>query len=146
MSKQAELALQHLLLRLKPLNRALRVAVERQTQQAKRLLRSDVTPLCVTEDQVNTLLGDMDALLAADCANDGPASLNSEELVQEADLRSQAATLGFRLPLDHLSESGALSTFEQDAVLLCTAPELHRSYERIYAYILDDLNRRVPSI
>src|SRR5262249_4010312 len=32
------------------------------------------------------------------------------------------------------------------AVLLCAAVELDRSYERIYAYILDDLNRRYPCV
>src|SRR5262249_50954117 len=32
--------------------------------------------------------------------------------------------------------------FEQLAVVLCAAPELDRSYERIYAFILDELGRR----
>jgi hypothetical protein len=146
MPEQAELALQYLLLRLKPLNRALRAAVRRQTQRANRLLRPDVTPLCVTEDQVSTLLNDMDASIDAEFIDNRPASLNSEELVEQAELRSQAATLSFRLPLDHLYEFSELSNFEQESILLCAAPELHRSYERIYAYILDDLNRRVPCI
>src|SRR5205085_12424762 len=39
-----------------------------------------------------------------------------------------------------------LTEFELEAILLCAAVEIDRSYERIYAYILDDLNRRYPCI
>ena len=58
-----DLALQHLALRLRPLNRALRAAVQHQAQLAARLARPDITHLCITDDQVQALLADVDALL-----------------------------------------------------------------------------------
>jgi hypothetical protein len=146
METVAALALEHLLLRLRPLNRALRAAVEHQTQLAARLFRPDVTPLCVTDEQVKTLLGDVDTLLRDSRVPGTPASLEREELDAQEELRQRSAALGIVLPLDQLSQSLRLSPFEEEVVLLCAAPELDRSYERIYAYILDDLNRRHPCV
>ena len=57
-----DLAIEHLLLRLRPLNRALRRAVERQRRAAARLARPEVAPLCITDDQVGILLDDADRL------------------------------------------------------------------------------------
>lgn len=140
------LALEHLLLRLRPLNRALHAAVERQGQAAARLFRPDVTPLCVTEEQVQTLLGDVDQLFDGALTAIAPAALTHEEQAIEEQLRARCAAARKVLPLDSLSQTLALSAFEQEALLLCAAVELDRSYERIYAYILDDLNRRYPCI
>lgn len=140
------LASAHLALRLRHLNRALRAAVERQAHLAQRLLRPDVTSLCVTDDQVSTLLDDVDALLAAREPSFDPAALTSEEAAAESNLRAKSTAQQARLPLDALCESLGLLHFEQEALLLCAAPEIDRSYERIYAYILDDLGRRFPCV
>jgi hypothetical protein len=140
------LVMEHLRLRLRPLNRALRGAVERQARLAARLIRPDITPLCVTDDQVETLLDDADALLREGGVPRAAALLTAEEAAAEKELFQQSAAAGPRLPLDRLTQKLALSPFEQEAILLCAAPELDRSYERIYAYILDDLNRRWPCV
>ena len=50
------------------------------------------------------------------------------------------------LPLDDLARRFRLGHAEQDALLLAVAPELDRGWERAYAYVVDDLNRRLPSI
>src|SRR5262245_60568963 len=139
------LALQHLLLRLRPLNRALHAAVERQARTAARLVRPDLTPICVTENQVRTLLDDIAALSREDSCPGESASLTPDEETTQEEIRQHAPN-GFDLPLDRLTKTLDLSEFEQEAVLLCCAPELDRSYERIYAYINDDLNRRYPSV
>jgi hypothetical protein len=140
------LALEHLLLRLRPLNRALRAAVERQSRIAARLVRPDITPLCVTDDQVKILLDDVDTLLRDEITPGAPAVPTIEEERAEEEFRRRAATSGARLPMDRLAEALDLSAFELEAILLCAAPELDRSYERIYAYINDDLNRRSPCV
>jgi hypothetical protein len=212
MSVKRDLAIEHLLLRLRPLNRALRAAVERQGEAAKRLIRPDVTHLCVTEDQVLTLLEDVDAMVerrppveklapqkqpeipqpeeavppesiikkhgsffhwapwgvvkpppppppqpeiqreeeANELTGDVPAAelpaLTAEEEHLEQEVRRRAGSAGIILPLDRLQESLKLTPIEEDAVVLCTASELDRSYERIFAYILDDLYRRLPCV
>jgi hypothetical protein len=145
MARVSSHAIQHLALRLRPLNRALRAAVERQAKLAARLLRPDVTPLCVTDEQVKILLGDIDQILERGAAA-APAALTAEETDREEALRAAYADEGLALPLDRLAQSLDLSAFEEEAVLLCAASEIDRSYERIYAYVLDDLNRRQPCI
>jgi hypothetical protein len=39
-----------------------------------------------------------------------------------------------------------LSPFELDTVLICLAPELELRYERLYAYLQDDVTRRRPTV
>jgi hypothetical protein len=143
----ADLALRHLALRLRPLHRALQVLVRRQAEAAARLARPDIAHLCITDDQVDALLADAGSLLDGIVANDdGGADLNGEERVLESALRARAAASGDELPLDALARLRQLSPFEQQALLLCAAPELDRCYERIYGYVLDDMNRRHPCI
>jgi ATPase family protein associated with various cellular activities (AAA)/winged helix domain-containing protein len=141
--RSGTLAIEHLLLRLRPLRRALRAAARRQTDVARRLLRPNVSALCVTSDQVETLLDDLDAPAAIWGAAAEPTP---EETAEEASLRFLAAESGTALPLDALAARLDFTPFETDAVVLCAAPEIDRAYERIIAYVLDDLNRRQPCI
>jgi hypothetical protein len=66
--------------------------------------------------------------------------------VAERELRAAAQFLGVKLPLDALREQAGLTEHEIRALLVCAAPEVERSYERVYAYVLDDLNRRFPCV
>src|SRR5260370_13302543 len=50
------------------------------------------------------------------------------------------------LPLERLARDFFLTAFEMEAILLCGAPELDPTYERIFAFILDDLNRKFPCV
>src|SRR5207245_1502966 len=50
------------------------------------------------------------------------------------------------LPLPALADRLGLSAFERHTVLLCLAPELDRKYDRLYAYLQDDITRRRPSV
>lgn len=137
----ADLAIRHLALRLRPVNRALGAAVQRQAALAARLARPDITHLCITDDQVQVLLRDADALLDGADAQEGVAA-SEEDLALELGLRSEAKAAGAELPLDALARLQGLSTFDQQALLLCAAPEIERGYERIFGYVLDDMNRR----
>jgi hypothetical protein len=139
-----DLAIRHLLIRLRPLNRALRAAVERQAAEAARLDRPDLVPYCITDEQVATLLDRLDALPLPDSAD--AASLTPEDQADEQQIREQARAAGVVLPLDELAGRLGLTDDEQQALLLCAAPELNRAYERVIAYILDDLNRRFPCV
>ena len=139
-----DLAIRHLLIRLRPLNRALRAAVERQAAEAAQLDRPDLVPYCITDEQVAALLDRLDALPLPD--NAGAASLTPEEQAAEQQIREQASAAGVVLPLDELAGRLGLTDQEQQALLLCAAPELDRAYERVIAYVLDDLNRRFPCV
>jgi hypothetical protein len=48
------------------------------------------------------------------------------------------------LPLDALQEALQLSDFERWCVVLCAMTEIDRGYERIFAFLQDDLGRTMP--
>ena len=48
--------------------------------------------------------------------------------------------------LDNLARISGLDAFEQEAVLICLAPEIDLRYERLYAYLQDDVSRRRPTV
>jgi ATPase family associated with various cellular activities (AAA) len=140
-----DLAVSQLRLRLSGLHCALGAAVQAQIARTARLARPDLTSLCITENEALLLLDDAERLvdatqLAAESAEIGV------DTTGELDLQRQAQDAGLTLPLDALSRDLELSAFEKFAVLLCAAPELDRSYERIYAFILDDPGHRVACV
>jgi len=50
------------------------------------------------------------------------------------------------LALPVLSQMFRLTQFEERCVLVCLAPEVDRKYEKIYAFLQDDVTRRRPSV
>ena len=49
-------------------------------------------------------------------------------------------------PLARLAHTFGLSPFDLDLILVALAPELDLRYERLYAYLQDDVTRRRPSV
>lgn len=56
------------------------------------------------------------------------------------------AAAGVRMRLEDLVASSALTAFDRNVLLLCLAPEVEPRYERIFAYLQDDVTRRRPSV
>ena len=50
------------------------------------------------------------------------------------------------LPLDRLSKSFSLSELEKCTLIICVAPEIDSRYEKIYAFIQDDITKKKPTI
>lgn len=50
------------------------------------------------------------------------------------------------LALPKLACLFGLSPFELQTVIICLAPELHRKYDKLYAYLQDDITRKKPSV
>ncbi|MEZ6134607.1 MAG: ATP-binding protein [Pirellulaceae bacterium] len=141
-----EIATQHLQLKLHRIHRVLSTAVAAQTTIARELKRPDVTPYCVSDEQVAQLIqhtGNQLCYLPSRDVQHLPTS--DEEWLQE-ELRTAATRMGKSLPLDTLVAELGLNDFEVDVVLVCLATEMHRSYSRIIAYIHDELNSKLPSI
>jgi SpoVK/Ycf46/Vps4 family AAA+-type ATPase len=53
---------------------------------------------------------------------------------------------GLPLRLVELTRVFDLTAFDLDVILLCLAPELDRGYERLYAYLHDDVTLREPTV
>ncbi len=68
--------------------------------------------------------------------------------VEAAIARQKAASLaqGIELRLENLIARFGLGDFERDVLLICLAPELDLKYERLYAYLQDDVTRRRPTV
>lgn len=49
-------------------------------------------------------------------------------------------------PLARLQSSFGLTSFEVDLLIVALAPDLDRRYERLYAYLQDDVSRRRPTV
>ncbi|GAA4468076.1 ATP-binding protein [Phytohabitans houttuyneae] len=146
MPTRADLALAHLRLRLAGPHRALRAAATRQAELAARLLRPDLTPYCVTDEQAALLLERLDAWSAPGPSSTGETGPPGDGDEQERELRREAEGAGIVLPLDALAARCGLDRTEQDILLLVAGPELDPAYERVYAYIVDNLHRRLPSV
>jgi hypothetical protein len=121
--------------------------------------------LCITEQEVDGLLARQAGLpswAAAEDPPDGPrdqpnggeAALPSarprERLAElsrlvEAEARA-AASRGVRSRLNDLTELFALEALDRDALLVCVAPEVDLRYERLFAYLQDDVTKRRPSV
>ena len=141
MTLSRDLAVSHLKLRLQGFHRVLRAAVLAQIDRAARLVRADLTPLCITEDEALHLLDDAGRFVLDTSPGGSQLTDAAPDTEAELALRARAQDAGVVLPLDRLALQFDLTDFEQFAVLACAAPELDRSYERIYAFILDELSR-----
>ncbi len=69
---------------------------------------------------------------------------NSREILQELLHRDEFA-IDLEM-LDRLKEKLQLTSLEVDILLILFAPEIYSKYEKIYAYIQDDLNRPYPTV
>lgn len=67
----------------------------------------------------------------------------------EAEIASCVATAyaqGIVLPLQQIQAMFELSALDRDALLVALAPETDLRYERLYAYLQDDVTRKRPSV
>ena len=59
---------------------------------------------------------------------------------------TQSLERGVFLALPQLAHIFGLSPFEVQLVIICLAPELYRKYDKLYAYLQDDITRKKPSV
>ena len=107
--------------------------------------------LCVTEAEVDDLLTRQVGLPTWVTASVDPeASVVRRRVdVLAADNRRRAeleTSEGVRLRLHNLTERFGLTRRDLDVLLVALAPEIDLRYERLYAYLQDDVTRRRPSL
>ncbi|MCK4892755.1 MAG: AAA family ATPase, partial [Calditrichia bacterium] len=74
--------------------------------------------------------------------------VNTVEQLQNRISQKKKASLakGIYLALPQLCHLFGLSPFEEQSVLICLAQELDRRYEKLYAYLQDDMTRKKPGV
>jgi SpoVK/Ycf46/Vps4 family AAA+-type ATPase len=83
----------------------------------------------------------------------GRESSDSSSVSEDSMLRrnideklNQSRANGVRSRLDQLTGIFDLESWDVDILLVCLAPELNSGYEKVYAYLQDDMTRRKPSV
>jgi hypothetical protein len=100
----------------------------------------------VSDEEMSALLTGVERRVASPLAPAPLMSMTIEEVDRADEFRKAASDLGFALPIDVLVTELRLDPIDLCALLVFVAPELDRSYERIYAYLADEPVRRFPSV
>ncbi len=139
---------EHLLAELERIDLLIRA----QVACARRLQADDeqFRGLYISEEEVDTLLqqplgrpywwspGEIPA---------GPLEAILAQLQQQLSRRKQQSlSRGIELRLERLQQLFQLDSFEIDVLLIGLAVEIDLRYERLYAYLQDDVNRKKPSV
>jgi SpoVK/Ycf46/Vps4 family AAA+-type ATPase len=106
--------------------------------------------LCIKEEEIDSILAQEDPF---GTEREIPASqlksLRDQLASLEADISDKKATSireGVLLRLERLKELFQLSPFEIDVLLICLAPEVDLKYEKLYAYLQDNLTKKRPTV
>ncbi len=123
----------------------LRVLAFRQKTRAVREVVSS-QPMYISHGEVDWLLSQEGSFVP-----DHPEIQKTRkqlELIQSQISAKVSRTLeqGIFLALPQLAHLFGLSSFEIQAVIICLAPELRRKYDKLYAYLQDDITRKKPSV
>jgi hypothetical protein len=143
-------SLQHILAEVERLDLLLRIQVWRVRQA--RGEAGELASFYISEAEADEFL---DRVLGAPAWAGHPlpselreiAQARLDELSAEIDRHTaQSLARGIPLRLAQLGQLFGLSEFDLDVIVLCLAPELDRGYERLYAYLHDDVTRRRPTV
>ena len=105
----------------------LRLVVEKYRAELTERARDPFRGLYISETEVDELLSSAPTADLAREVLEPPAALTSSRLARLATL------FGLR-------------PFEQDVMIVCVAPDIDLRYERLYAYLQDDVTRRRPTV
>jgi AAA+ superfamily predicted ATPase len=142
-------SLEHLLEELRRIDLMVRLQVHR-FRTLGQSAPDDLRGLYIPEEEIDAILaGDGSFGFQAKIQAPQPQPLRAHLTALEARIAERKATslqAGIPLRLERLREMFQLSPFDVDAVLVCLAPELDLQYEKLYAYLQDDVTRKRPSV
>ena len=108
--------------------------------------------LYISEEEIDSIFGQPGGSCSteasdaeqADMGRIQDAILDKEKEIENR--KEKARREGVTFPLDHLSRIFKLNEFERQVLLLTLAPEIHLKYERIYAYLQDNVSKKRPTV
>ena len=142
-----ENSLQHLLAELERID----LLIAAQVARARQLYTNDeqFRGLYISEEEVNALLKQPLGFprWARGQTTLGDIAAALETIGAQINQRKQESLQrGVELRLHSLQQLFGLSPFEIDALLVCFAVEADLRYERLYAYLQDDVTKKRPSV
>jgi AAA+ superfamily predicted ATPase len=141
-------SLEHLLAEMERIDLLIRsqVAYQRKIQTEDEQFRG----LYISDQEVDKLLQEpigMPTWLSSDPGRFADIELTLEQLKRQIDERKrESISRGIVLALDRLQQYFALTSFDMEILLICMAIELDPRYEKLYAYLQDDVTRKKPSV
>jgi SpoVK/Ycf46/Vps4 family AAA+-type ATPase len=145
-------SMEHLLAEAKRIDLLLRREIVKMRQ-----LRSDgkwdeFRGLYISEEDIDGVLSA--SILASSPpskSSDDPEAKRMDQLLGEyaaevAQRKAESLRNGVSLRLEHLRQAFDLSAFEIDTLLIALLPELDLRYQRLYAYLQDDVTKKSPTV
>lgn len=128
----------------------LRLQIQMSRMQERSSLGSEFKGLVVSEKEVEALIDRPLGVLPAVENSSRPGSeeiirLLSERSEKVAAQRAESLRRGTKLRLHELQAAFGLSRFDVECLLICLAAELDLRYERLYAYLQDDVTKTRPT-
>jgi len=148
-----ETSLEHLLAELQRIDLKLRLRVLEARLREDGKADDEFRGLYVSAEEVDAMAGGLFPLFL----DDGASDLNDSTLASVVDAlrwleeelahrKAHSLREGRTLRLHRLGELFDLTQFDVDALLVCLLPEMDLRYERLYAYLQDDVTKKRPSI
>ncbi|MBD2207034.1 ATP-binding protein [Calothrix sp. FACHB-1219] len=136
--------LEHLRDELRRLNLLLEQAIKQFRASHQQNIPAEFSGLYISDAEIDNFLQQ---------ANQTENQASTEAKTQLITLHSQiqqriqqTLSAGISLRLPYLCQIFNLSPFETDILLLALAPELNLRYQKLYAYLQDDVTRKRPSV
>ncbi len=143
-------SLEHLMAELERIDVRLRLQIKRVRLQAEQPTDDQFRGLYISEEEIDTLVAGSPVAQADASGSDlsnSPEAIDLLRLEEEiAEKKAASLASGMNLPLCELATNFGLSDFEVDTLLICLLPEIDTRYERLYAYLHDDVTRKNPSV
>jgi len=145
-------SLDHLLAELRRIELKLHLQVLRMRREGSRVVDDRFHGLYISEQEIDDIT-DGSSLLQRGPST-GPAEPDLATLTAavthlQADItakKKESLCRGLVLRLHELATLFDLSAFDIDILLICVLPELDLRYQRLYAYLQDDVTKKSPTV
>jgi len=152
MRERSESSLDHLFNEMRCLDQRLHLEVRKARERSPAVGDERFRGLYVSDAQIDTILeasAHFAAGASAATSRESDAGVVPGAGQEDVTRTPQREESGRRLAVFRLNELArlfGLSRFEMDTVLLCLLPDVELKYERLYAYLQDDITKKRPTV
>lgn len=127
--------------------------IQLQVRRSRRIQHTDIAfqGLYISEQEIDDLLIRKSGLprwaVCPDTESDEAIRTAIEQMRNKIkSKKSRSIQQNIDLRLEKLANTFKLTPFDIDILLICLAPEIDLRYERLYAYLQDDVTKKRPSV
>ena len=145
-------SLEYTMAELRRIELILKFKIKEQRQRQAGDNNEKLRGLFVSDEEINQILGDkVDQDESTRCGNEAHDSTLLSELTDRleksiARRKKESHLHGVSMRLDFLTNLYGLGRFEKDTLLVSLLPEIDLKYQRLLAYLQDDITRKTPSV